>query len=75
MTRVRRSASEVYNEVQRLEGAMEQLRNHIDDRLNQLSAKVDQVAIMLFNEQRGWLPQLEKEIREVPNALRRALNG
>ena len=70
----RRSTAEVYNEVQRLEASIEQMQRYIEERLNQLAGRLDQITIMLFNEQRGWLPQLQTDIRDLPNVLRRAVS-
>ena len=70
---MRRSTAEVYNELQRFEGAMDQRFRLMEDKIQQLSGKVEQLALMLLNDQRGWMPQLQRDIRELPNILQRGI--
>ena len=68
---MRRSKAEVYNELQRFEGAMDQRMRVMEDKIQQLLGRLEQLARMLLNDQRGWMPQLQRDIRELPNILQR----
>ena len=61
----------MFNELQRFETGMDQRMRIMEDRIQQLTAKLDQLALMLLNEQRGWMPQLQRDIRDLPNVLHR----
>ena len=70
----RRSTVEVYNELMSFEAAMDQRFRVMEERMQQLMGGFEQLALMLFNEQRGWMPQLQRDIRDVPAVLHRTFN-
>ena len=68
----RKNTQDMWEELQRFEGLLDARLRMMEDKIQQLFMKIDQMGARLFDVQRGWLPQMERYLRaETTNYLQR----
>ena len=60
----RKNTQDPWEELQRFEGVLELRFKAMEDRVQQLTLKMEQMGALLFDAQRGWLPQLDRQLHE-----------
>ena len=60
----RKNTQDMWEELRRFEGVLELRFKSIEDRVQQLMLNMEQMGALLFDAQRGWLPQLDQQLRE-----------